>query len=165
MESLVGRCVRALERKGWTVKPSGSPRKIPRSVVERYRWLPGDALEFAETLEQAVSPDETAWLLTSADFAGTSSAAFAWNEWERQSLDAAGSDEDWRREISHFWDEHFPIMMSVKAGYAYFAIQMQALSVVVGEAPEFEEVSRVAASLAEFVDVLESNGRSLDRWI
>jgi hypothetical protein len=40
--------------------------------------------------------------------------AVRWDEWERQSLDAAGEDDEWRARIRSFWDTHFPILLSVK---------------------------------------------------
>jgi hypothetical protein len=82
------------------------------------------------------SPDEKAWLLTEADFAGTSGSAYAWNEWEQQSLEAAGSDEAWKATIVSFWDDHLSILFSTRSGYAFFALEKDGLGVVYGEKPE-----------------------------
>ena len=69
-------------------------------------------------------PDETGWFLCIDDFNGTSDSAYTWNEFEQISLQAAedSHDEEWKRSIIQFWDDHLPIFLSVRSGYAYYAI-------------------------------------------
>jgi hypothetical protein len=110
------------------------------------------------------SPDERAWLLTSADFHGNESA-YAWNEWEKQSLEAADTDEEWRNSIVQFWDGHFPVLMSVKSGYAYWALEHRNCAVVCGEEPEYEEPSPLARSGDEMLELLVRRDPRIDRWV
>jgi hypothetical protein len=159
--------LRTLRAAGWRVErvADGRRHSLPAEIVQRYPWIPPEFREFAEQTKAAVSADEKAWLLTAADFAGESDAAFAWNEWERQSLDATDGDATLAEHIRLFWDEHLPILMSVKSGYAYFAIERTTLRVVCGEEPEYEQPSPLASSFAELLGLLAVRDAKLDRWI
>lgn len=160
----MGDQVRGLVRAGWKVELAA---RVPLSaeILGRYPWLPRAVREVAESTAMAANTDETAWLLTSADYAGKTSSAYAWNEWEAQSLEAATGDETWMRSIVAFWDAHFPFLLSVKSGYAYFAVEQASLAVVVGEGPEFEETTRVASSVPEFLVEAGANAERLRRWL
>ena len=107
------RTVDALRSSGWRVELLASPAPLPEALVERYPWVPAEFRDLAESVKCLCGPDDKAWVLTSADYAGTSDSAYAWNEWERQSLEAAGSDEDWSQRIEEFWDSHLPILLSL----------------------------------------------------
>jgi hypothetical protein len=150
---------------GWRVDSAPAPGPLPGAVASRYPWIPASHREFIQETRCAVSPEEKAWLLTAADFSMESETPYAWNEWERQSLDAAGSDEDWKQEIEAFWDDHCPILISVKSGYAYFAIERGSLRVVRGEEPEFEETAPVASSVLDFLQRIAASDPGLVRWI
>lgn len=89
-----------------------------------------------------ISGDATCWLLTSKDYAGEGDSAFAWNEWELQSLEGAGSDESWAEEIRAFWDRHLPVGLSLDGGYGFHAIRDDGV-IVWGNEPEFEETTEV----------------------
>lgn len=54
-------------------------------------------------------------------------------------------------EIKEFWNNHLPIIMSVKGDYSYYAISIMSGSIVQGEEPEFEECEIVADSFEEFL--------------
>src|SRR5262249_18478895 len=125
-----------LERVGWKVKRLARSCALPRAIIERYAWLPREILDLVSAIDVAHSADERAWVLSASDTCGTSASAFAWNEWERLSLAAAGDDDSWKHEITSFWDGNFPLVMSVRSGYAYFAIERSEHAVVVGEEPE-----------------------------
>jgi len=101
-------------------------------------------------MKEVVSADDTCWLLTVQDYAGRSDSAFAWNEWELCSLDAAAEDLEWINQIKSFWDRHLPIAISVSGGYSYYALKEDG-TVVSGIEPDFEETSFVASSYAEFI--------------
>jgi hypothetical protein len=154
-----------LRRSGWQIAYLSRPEPLPEVIVQRYRWVPAEVLEVIQSLSEAHSPDDKAWLLAVSEFSGSSSLAFAWNEWERQSLDAAEGSQQLEAEITHFWDTHFPIMMSVKSGYAYFALEAATLKVVVGEEPEYEEPSVLADSLAEALDLVVKRDPTVERWV
>ncbi|MFS3128970.1 hypothetical protein ACLM5J_11260 [Nocardioides sp. Bht2] len=138
-----------LRRRGWQVEPARaeSPEllsaahevAIPegwRSVLERFSLL--------------VDEDESRWFLSAADFAGSSDSAFAWNAFERLSLEAAVDDAD-RRRCTDFWREFLPIALGVEGSYEYLAISRVSGVVVHGAEPEFEEVTLLANDLPEFL--------------
>lgn len=77
-------------------------------------------------------------------------------------LEAEG-DEEWKREIVEFWDQHIPIIFSVKNGYAYYAINVgnKFGTIVYGIEPEFEEVELIATTFKEFLDGIAKNNIKL----
>lgn len=99
-----------------------------------------------------VSSDETMWFLCAEDFDIQGDKAFQWNEWELISLTSAEGDTKWQSEIREFWDNHLPIIMSVKGEYSYYAIAIKDGSIVHGAEPEFEECEIVAASFMDFME-------------
>ena len=154
-----------LRHAGWRVEQVATTTPLPPHVVARYEWLPVNTRHFFEGLAEASSPDQKAWLLSASDFIGSSASAYAWNEWEVQSLAAAIGDQKWMERIRGFWSQHFPILMSVKSGYAFLAIERQSLGVVVGEEPEFEETSPLAGSIDECLQLMAAGDSRLARWI
>jgi hypothetical protein len=155
----------AMKRVGWRIGRLAERAVLPAAIVSRYAWVPRELLDFVCEIELAASADDKAWLLSAGDYAGTSGSAFAWNEWELIGLDAAADDEQWKREVMEFWDRHFPILMSVKSGYAFFAVDRERHAVVVGEEPEFEEVSPLAASVTELLKMISGRSSRLERWL
>jgi hypothetical protein len=154
-----------LRKAGWRIELLPRRRSLPEPILRRYPWMPEDYRALAESCALVCSPDEKAWLLTEPDFAGTSASDYAWNEWEHQSLEAAGPDEAWKAKIVEFWDDHLPILLSVKSGYAYFAIEKRSLGIVCGEEPEYEEVTPIAPSLAACLRLVAVKDPSLSRFI
>jgi hypothetical protein len=150
---------------GWNVSLKITERKLPEGIKARFGWLPQDIEEFIVNLEAALSPDEKVWLLGMPDFTRSGVSAFKWNEWEQMSLAAAESNPQLITSVVRFWDSHFPIALSVKSGYAYFAIRKMDLSIVCGEEPEFEESSVVASSFLELLELLVKHDIKLSRWI
>ena len=151
-----------LRQSGWLISLRSSPRSLPPDLLARYPWFPATYRELAEATEAIVSSDEKAWLLTVSDYSGSADSAYAWNEWERQSLAAAEDDEDWKASITEFWDRHLPIFFSVKSGYAYLAIERSSLRIVGGREPEYEEVTDLAASLEELLAMFAKKDNKLD---
>lgn len=98
--------------------------------------------------QEVVSADETSWFLCCDDYNGTSESAFKWNEFENLSLEAAGDDSEWKEEIRQWWDKRLPIIISVREGYSFYAIDLEGGNgrIVRGEEPEFEEAEVVADS-------------------
>ena len=147
-----------LRQSGWKVTASPDAEFIlPDEISQRYPSVPREILAFLSCLQLCTNPDETAWFLTRSDFEGAGGSAFRWNEFECMSLDAADGDPQWQSDIRSFWDSHFPFMLSVKSGYAYFAVCLtpeKLGTVVSGCEPEFEEASEVSTSFAEFQEVL-----------
>ena len=146
--------IRDLAERGWQVKAGGGPLVLPTTIAERYPRLPSEIGEILEGVDECVAADEKSWLLCSPDYRGESESAFAWNEFELQSLEAAAGDEAWRAEILAFWDRHFPVYISVRDCYEYAAVCLDEGSfgqVVSGIEPEYEETMPVASTFSQFV--------------
>jgi hypothetical protein len=161
MQELLNRLATA----GWKAKLRRTPETLPSDVIERYEWIPLEVREFVGSLEFLVSPQETAWFLTPGDFSGISDSAFRWNQWELDSIAASEGDRRSLANIVEFWNQHFPLVMSVKNGYAFFAIERTSLAIVSGEEPEFEDTSMVAPSLDGLLQMIDSHDLNLSRWI
>jgi hypothetical protein len=159
-ESVVG-----LERRGFRVKRASSPLPLPRAVQKRFDWVPTELQRFTETHVEICSADERAWFVTEAEFAGRAASAFVWDEFERMSQTAARGDVAQLAAIKTFWTAHFPLMLSVKSGYAYFALQRETMNVVVGEESEFEQTTVIAGTFDDFIAMLANGSDELSRWV
>lgn len=165
MNSEFGKTLKDLAQNGWRIESLPTPQALPDEITVRYPWFPAEYRKLVEETKSAASPGDKAWLLTVFDYSNTSDSAYLWNEWERQSLDAAADDEQWQVRIRGFWDAHLPLIMSVKSGYAYFAIEYPSLKVVVGEEPEYEETSEIAESIAELFRLIATRDGKVEKWI
>jgi hypothetical protein len=150
---------------GWRLKRCETRVSIPPQVAARYPRIPTDYLAFIETTERAVSPDEKAWIVTSSVFHGATDIAYAWNEWESQSLEACSDDESLAEDIKHFWDIHCTLIMSVNSGYSFLALNTETLQVVQGEEPEYEDASVIAATLDDLFQYVTSGDPRIRRWV
>lgn len=146
-----------MKENGWKIEQNEQGSELPEAITNRYTNIPGLWLELAGKVKQMVSPDETIWFLCAGDYEIQGDTAFQWNEWERISLESAVGDTEWEERIKKFWDNHLPVVMSVKDGYSYYAISMKDGSVVHGTEPEFEECECVADSFADFMDKIMKN--------
>jgi len=155
----------SLVQLGWSVERLSQRQTLPDEILKRYPGMPLDHREFVETTGIVASPSATAWLVTSCVFTGTSDLAYAWNEWEQQSLEAAEKDLALRTSIERFWDRHLPIVMSVKSGYAYLALDLNTLQIVRGEEPLYEESSLLASSLHEMFSLVVNRDPRVQRWV
>jgi len=153
-----------LSRRGWLVKPAVRQRTLPTIVSSRYSWLPSEVVSLICKHESIASPSNKAWLITCSELFNESGSEFAWNQWEINSLTAAEGDVVWQQSIRAFWDSHFPILMSVKSGYAYVGIRSD-LRIVVGEEPEFEETELLAETFGAFLKQLVDGDARLNRLV
>ena len=147
---------------GWEVEFNKPILASPsEKVLNRYSSIPADYLCFLRTVSRCVSPTKTTWVLCNEDFDGTSSSAFAWNEWEKICLEVAGNNATESDEIISFWDHHVPVVYSVYSGYAFLAIEQNsegAKSIVVGYEPDFKVESIVAQSFIECMEMISKIG-------
>jgi hypothetical protein len=157
--------VAELERRGFGVKRASKPLTLPRAVQKRFDWVSPELQRFVENHVEICTADERAWFVTEAEFAGRAASAFAWDAFERMSQTAALGDPAKLAAVKTFWTAHFPIMLSVKSGYAYFALERESMNVVVGEEPEFEEISVIAKTFDEFLGMLIEGSEALTRWV
>jgi len=87
---------------------------------------------------------------------------FAFDAFERMSMEAAADDALAQAHVEGFWRMHVPLLLSVCGSYQHFALVLAGErrgAVVYGCEPEFEETETVAESLPAFlqrlVDVLD----------
>lgn len=147
--------VKHMKERGWTVELYERRNDhLSNAITARYTNIPEQWLEFAGTVKCMMNAEETVWFLCANDFEPQSDGAFQWNEWEKISLISADGDQEWEGRIKTFWDNHLPIIMSVKGCYSYYAISMEDGSVVRGAKPEFEECEIIAPSFTAFADKL-----------
>ncbi|WP_145414242.1 SMI1/KNR4 family protein [Paenibacillus xylanexedens] len=152
------------ESNGWIVTlKSESDLDLDHRLITRYTNIPAEYRAFLSAVNQCMTPSEQTWFLCEADYNNRSDSEFHWNEYELISLDAAMDDEAWRSEITSWWDQYLPIMMSVRDGYSFYAIDLsnETGAVVYGEEPEFEEVNKVADNLHQFLQRIMSDSIKL----
>ncbi|WP_312303707.1 hypothetical protein [Chryseobacterium sp.] len=125
----------------------------------RYPHVPDDYLTFLDTFSLLTNLSDTTWFNSISDFNGTNDeSAFSWNEFEIQSLEASDGDAESQKKIQTFWDQHLPIILSVKNGYAYFAINVSEENfgkIYYGEEPEFEEAEWVFRDFTSFIEAIK----------
>jgi hypothetical protein len=163
-ENAIIKIEKTLSNQGWRVVRRRQRARVPDICVRRYAWLPEDVTSFVCTFDTAVNPGDQAWLVTWRELAGQSDSAFAWDEWKKMSLKAAEDDPGLQASIRSFWDEHFPILLSLKSGYGYIAIGKD-LTIVAGDEPEFEETAPVCEDFRSFLKLLTDGTNQLGRWI
>lgn len=140
-----------VEKHGWKSQPPKGALLAEHPILSKYA-LPAELLEFWGGFSRLESADECTWFLFPDDYKdGTDPNEFAWNEFERISLEAA-LDDDGAAAVREWWSRHLPILMSVKGGYSFYAIDISTEKIVRGFEPEFEEVSTAAESFADFLD-------------
>lgn len=157
MDALLESLTKSLTEQGWKVEMQENTQ-IPTEIAQRYDSLPTDYIYFLRNMKACVNSAETVWMLCPDDFAPQGEDGFAWNEFEKMSLDAAEGDNIWTAEIKSFWNEHLPICLSLKDGYSYYALCLKDGTIVTGEEPEFEETTEVAPSFRDFLQML-CNGK------
>ena len=108
---------------------------------------------------------DTTWFNRIADFNETNDENdFKWNEFEILSLDAFDGDVENQQVVKNFWNQHVPIILSVKNGYAYFALHVSEENfgkIYYGQEPEFEETELVSDSFSAFIEAIQK--RSLKK--
>lgn len=126
----------------------------------RYSHLPDDYLAFLKTYSLLTNQSDTTWFNSIADFNETNDENdFKWNEFEIQSLDAFDGDVENQQEVKNFWNKHIPIILSVKKGYSYFAINVSEENfgkIYYGDEPEFEEAVLVSNSFTSFIEAIQN---------
>ena len=126
----------------------------------RYSHLPDDYLAFLKTYSLLTNQSDTTWFNSIADFNETNDENdFKWNEFEIQSLDAFDGDVEIQQEVKNFWNKHIPIILSVKKGYSYFAINVSEENfgkIYYGDEPEFEEAVLVSNSFTSFIEAIQN---------
>jgi len=150
--------IQQLRQRGWTVIERSAPNfRLPPELAARHPKLPKSLAEFLGRIASCVDSTQTAWFLCEADYAGTADSAFRWDEYERMSIEASDGDPQLLASVRAFWDTHLPVLLSVRDGYAYYAVRTAEDGfgrVVEGREPEFEEALVVAESFEDFLSKL-----------
>lgn len=137
----------------WNKEPANEPKALPQTVIDRYKNIPADWVNFISCYHSILNNEENMWFLTSDNFI---EGTWRYNEFEIMSLEAAEDDEEWTESIKLFWDNNLPVIMSVGGDYQYYAIEISSGKIVQGCEPEFEEVEYVADSFAQFLEKIIS---------
>ncbi|MBP1994679.1 SMI1/KNR4 family protein [Paenibacillus eucommiae] len=160
MNKKIGEFMIWANENGWDItKKSGFQLNLNSSIISRYKGIPNEYLDFLSVVEKCITPNEKTWFICEDEFNNSSDIAFKWNEYELLSLEAAMDDYIWKSEITTWWDNHLPIVMSVDGGYSFYAIDLtnDRGAIVRGYEPEFEEVEKVASTLEQFFELIMSN--------
>ncbi len=148
------------ESNNWEIKrEKRQDEDVFNKILNRYKKIPDEFVEFLRTVDVCVMPDEKSWFLCFDDYAETSDLAFRWNEFENMSLDSAEDDNELKKNIIEYWDTHLPFALSVRNDYAYYALDVGTDfgAVVFGYEPEFEEYEKVAPSFLDFLYKIMNN--------
>lgn len=146
MTDLFRRATGCLQEAGWTCEPSLSTED---GVASALHTAPETVVDWASSFSQLSNGDETVWFLSRHDYSTGTEDAFAWNEFEQLSIQAATTDDELVA-VARFWERHLPILLSVRGGYEYLAVRDDG-AVVHGTEPEFEEA---AVAFSHFEDLL-----------
>lgn len=145
--------ISALRRAGWGFEPPlDEQRPVPRSLL----GFPAAFGAWTVAFSRLANADDTVWFLSVEDYRGTADSAFAWNEFEKLSLDAA-VDPEQTAAVAAFWAGHLPVLLSVGGDYEYLAIRSDG-RIVHGGGPEFEETSVVADDFEALLTELAEPG-------
>ena len=157
MNELAEKFLKWANNNGWNVEPTEEKRDLPKTLTERYAFIPDDWADFVQCFCICVNGDYTLYFQLVEDFEDdpedkADDKAFRWNEFELISLGAAEGDEKWTADIKEFWDNYLPIVMSVGGDYHYYAIGIRTGEIFDGWAPEFEEPEIVAPNFTDFIE-------------
>jgi hypothetical protein len=152
------RVLELLAARGWRVLvKEESVLRLSEEIELRYSTLPDEVRDFVGRIVVCTSPEEESWLLGAPDYRKTSDPGFTWDGIEQLALEECESAEE-RAEQIKFWNNHFPIAVSVRSDYDYLAICLAPESfgrVVHGYAPEWENPRMVSHSFREFLTAFE----------
>ena len=144
---------------GWVCKEAETKNSfvvLPEPQQGRSSGLPDLLSNLIISYELLANNNDTAWFITYNILQSQSENSFSWNEFEKESLNSAISQNDIEK-VNKFWDSHFCFFMSVKSGYAHISIVTSGDKkgqIVWGEEPEYEEVSFLARTYNEFCSIL-----------
>lgn len=93
-----------LQHAGWTYEP---PTSTGDGAPFPLRTAPDTVIRWASSFSLLANVDETVWFLSRDDYSTGADGAFAWNEYEQLSLQAATTDDE-AAAISRFWTRHLP---------------------------------------------------------
>lgn len=125
------------------------PLSTEDGVPSALHTAPETVVRWVSSFSQLSNSDETVWFLSRHDYSNGAEDAFAWNEYEQLSIQAATTHDE-AVAVAVFWKRHLPILLSVRDGYEYLAVRDDG-AVVHGAEPEFEEA---VVAFSHFEDLL-----------
>lgn len=146
MTELFRRAAECLQEAGWTCESAPSAED---GVPSPLRTASEAVIRWVSSFSRLSNSDETVWFLARDDYSTGAEGAFAWNECEQLSIQAATTDDE-AFAVSRFWERQLPVLLSVRDGYEYLAVRDDG-AVVHGTEPEFEETAVV---FSHFEDLL-----------
>ena len=156
---LVDRFVNWAKQENWTIEFADTSMRLPEQVNTRYKTIPEQWFVFIVNFTNIINSTGDVWFLTCENYLDE-----VWNydSFENIILEAAEGNEKWSAEIKSFWDNTFPIILSVGGDYQYFAIKIDSGKVIQGYEPEFEDPLIVADSFNEFLEKIISG--EIELW-
>ena len=137
----------------WRLDLSRDKKQFPSEILQRYICIPNEYKIFYEQIALCANHSETTWFLSESDFlVANGEIAFAWNSFEKMSLEALADDEETVQEVTEFWNLHLPIMYCVGGDYEHYSINITSGTIVNGYQPEFEDVIEKAKSFCDFLN-------------
>ena len=146
-----------IETNGFTVVRREKPKELSTDILKRYKTIPSEYLDFLKQFELIINQEETVWFNSIEDFNEELETDFKWNAFELMSIESFEDDEEELENIRNFWNNHIPILMSVRE-YEYLAICLESNKygeIVHGLEPEFEETSKVCDNLEQLIILME----------
>lgn len=113
-------------------------------------------LTWVDSFSELSSSDDEVWFLSREDYAVENADGFAWNACELLSREAANTAAA-EAEVTGYWREHIPFLLSVRGHYAYLAERADG-AIVHGAEPEFEVSTVVAPDLTTLLNALAQPG-------
>lgn len=157
--------IEVLKNTGFIVTERSERKELLSDFRDRYSNLPSDYQEFLQQFQTITNKSDNVWFNSIEDFNGESDSGFRWNEFEVMGLDALKDDEDACDMICQFWNNHIPILMSVKGEYQYLCIDLSPDNygkIYYGVEPEFEEsVVFVCGDFNQLLEMLASNDKEV----
>ncbi|WP_053353220.1 hypothetical protein [Leucobacter musarum] len=147
------RAIANLGGAGWRYRPSvpaesGVPNALENASPALMTWV--------NSFSELSSSDDAVWFLSRDDYAVEDADGFAWNACEMLSLEAANTAAA-AAEVTAYWRECTPILLSVRGDYAYLAERADGV-IVHGTEPEFEVSTVVAPDLTTLLNALDEPG-------
>ena len=115
MENLL--FLEALKALQWNISTDKLPDNFCVEDIAngRIQYTPKEFQEFINLFSMCANREDTVWFLSAKDYQNTDESAFAWNEFEKQSLEYAENDNE-RNKVSEFWELIYLFLSQLKMG-------------------------------------------------
>ena len=139
----------------WKTARNDKPTAFPDKINQRYPMAAkSDYLQFINYFSECYTKDEQSWFLCEQEYRKeTNLTEYDWNFCELLTLEAVEDDTE-RKSTIDWWDNHIPILFSVRDGYSHFSISLEEDSfgqIVEGYEPMFEDTVVIADDLDGFL--------------